>query len=245
MTFIAESYWPEKEYRYLLEGKTTLALTSYPEIEAGAILLCWRSNDARGAAKVLEKYLPTLARPLYTLLPGPQAEVMATIPLFQGLGFSLDNINLEMLLAEIPDVPMPQGVKTGLDLDFTALAALDLAHFPQHSQDEGTLRSRALAPDWQVLCLEIEGDLAGMAVGQVYGPGNSHLFIRSLAVDAKFQRMGLGRKLMQGLFCWAKTQGAQKSMLWLGGGEKNPVARSLYESLGYYVRDCEAQLSLR
>jgi GNAT superfamily N-acetyltransferase len=222
-----------------------LALTSYPEIEAGAILLCWRSNDAQGAAKVLEKYLPTLARPLFTLLPGPQAEVMATIPLFEELGFCLDHICLEMLLTQIPQVTMPPGIKSGQDLNFSALAALDLVHFPQHGQDQETLSSRALAPDWQVLCLEIERDLAEMAVGQVYGPSNSHLFILSLAVDAKFRRMGLGRKLMQGLFWWAKTQGAQKSMLWLGGGEKNPVARSLYESLGYYVRDCEAQLSLR
>jgi ribosomal protein S18 acetylase RimI-like enzyme len=73
-------------------------------------------------------------------------------------------------------------------------------------------------------------------------PGRPHAFALAVAdegmvgifdvlVDARMRRRGLGRKLVQALMAWGKTQDAHSAYLQVGG--HNNEAISLYQQLGF------------
>lgn len=89
--------------------------------------------------------------------------------------------------------------------------------------------ARCLAdPDCVVLTAQLDGQLAGFAIMRFFD-NRAHLSL--LAVKSAYQRMGIGRALLQWLNASARTAGA--FLVHLEVRATNEPARAFYRSLGF------------
>lgn len=81
---------------------------------------------------------------------------------------------------------------------------------------------------------ELEGRLAGFAVGKVVGMGVASVAeLESVAVDHAARRMGAGRALCRAVVAWSAGMGARELELEVRGGSAGAIA--LYRGLGFAV----------
>lgn len=97
---------------------------------------------------------------------------------------------------------------------------------------------------------EIEGGVAGFAVGKVIDGGPAEL--ESIAVDGAVRRSGMGRALCRAVMTWCQEQGAAEIELEVRAGSLGAI--TLYEGLefcmvgrraGYYRDPVEDALLMR
>ena len=96
-----------------------------------------------------------------------------------------------------------------------------------------------------VIGARVEGELAGVACVCVYSRGSARgpiLWLRELAVSPRFQKRGLGRKLVKAAVAHGRRCGATRSFLMADDMNANAVA--LYKSVGYEENPDEAQIDL-
>lgn len=244
--FLFQSYWPEDQNPKIIvaSNELLLGLCEAEEIEPGAVLLVWAADSLDQLLELLKDRLSTLPRPLYSKVPGQEESVRAITAKLEELDFSMLDLHLDMRLQPIPNLEYPQGVISGPDQDFAALAAIEAAVFPLYQQSEDKLRDLARSDEWAVLSINVDDKPAGLVTGNIYGPNKDHVFVRSLAVLPEHRGHGLGRKLVAALLAWAQQRGANRSMLWLSDVHNKP-ARNLYESFGYIGHEVEAEMSLK
>lgn len=113
--------------------------------------------------------------------------------------------------------------------DLDAIWALECAVFGAEAWSRELMRDELTAPHRHYLALvDAAGEVRGygglLAVG-------SEGDIQTIAVAPELRGRGLGRRLMEALRAEARARGVRE--LFLEVRADNPVARSLYESLGF------------
>jgi RimJ/RimL family protein N-acetyltransferase len=88
------------------------------------------------------------------------------------------------------------------------------------------------------LVAEIDGVVTGL-LGAARGerPATKHGLEVGITVGEPFRGIGVGRALMESAESWARAHQIERMVLGVYDG--NPIARSLYESLGYEVEGIE------
>lgn len=111
--------------------------------------------------------------------------------------------------------------------DLAELLALERSVETAPHWSEGSWRE-TLSGGRCVLVLELDGELAGFAVGHVVA---GILELESIAVRAELQRRGAGKRLMEALRTWAIAAGV--STLELEVRASNAGAIGFYRALGF------------
>ena len=83
--------------------------------------------------------------------------------------------------------------------------------------------------------------IAGYCCVSIYNKGTT-LWIREIAVDPKYQRMGLGKKLMEQAIQYGAEKGAVKGFL--AADILNENAIILYNKYSFYAKDAEGELQM-
>jgi ribosomal-protein-alanine N-acetyltransferase len=132
-------------------------------------------------------------------------------------------------------------LRRALPADATALAALEAACFTHPWTLAQVHEEIARVPPDQVLVLEGLGSAGGPSpVIRAYGSFRlviDELHVMNMAVDRRWRRQGLARRLLSVAMDRAARAGARRALLELRAG--NLAALALYESLGF------ARLSVR
>jgi ribosomal-protein-alanine N-acetyltransferase len=98
-------------------------------------------------------------------------------------------------------------------------------------QDDGHVAQQSKGVRRCLVVAEVEGRVAGFAVGKVIGAGRDCLAeLESVVVDAAARRGGVGRALFEAVMDWCRRQGATAIELEVRAGS---VAVALYLRLGF------------
>ncbi|WP_350349188.1 ribosomal protein S18-alanine N-acetyltransferase [Agromyces sp. G08B096] len=117
--------------------------------------------------------------------------------------------------------------------DLAAVMELERATFTDDAWPEDAMRREFESPHGYYLVVvddaapEVILGYAGLLAGRGSGEGD----IQTIAVASDLRGQGVGRTLMQALIAEARRRGAER--LFLEVRADNPVARALYDSLGF------------
>lgn len=111
-------------------------------------------------------------------------------------------------------------------IDVRAVMDIELAEYP--FPWTARIFSDCVRIGYSCRVAELEGETAGYGI-MSSGAGEAHIL--NVCVARRFQRRGLGRTLMLHMIDEAEQQGVET--VFLEVRESNPVALSLYESLGF------------
>ncbi len=91
-----------------------------------------------------------------------------------------------------------------------------------------------------ILVYKENNELKGFIIIGVYGENKKKCFIRNIGVQNQARRKGVGKKLLLYGLRIAKEKGIKFCMLWVG--IENKIARNLYEKVGFYLNEEEAEV---
>lgn len=117
------------------------------------------------------------------------------------------------------------GPQDGAMLDQVLDGVFDNAICPRQTE-------RFLGTEGHVMFVARRADVVvgmGSAVIILHPDKRPQAFVNELAVDPEYQRRGIGRRIMQALFDWARAQGCAEA--WLGTEHDNIAACETYRSL--------------
>ncbi|WP_055107838.1 GNAT family N-acetyltransferase [Paenibacillus ihumii] len=103
--------------------------------------------------------------------------------------------------------------------------------------------------DHPLLCsfvAELDGQLVGttfLKQHQTHDMSNPVTQITAMVVDEKHRGTGIGRQLVEAAEVWAREQGSLQLVL-SAGGERNMLAKSFYEHMGFICRGYRLSKSL-
>lgn len=117
--------------------------------------------------------------------------------------------------------------------DIDAVMNLENTTFAEHSWSKTNMLAELNASHTHYIGA-FQDKLVGYA-GASAIPGSFQADIQTIAVASEFQHRGIGRKLMMELIAWSTSVGAESIMLEVR--QDNPVAISLYQSLGFVEID--------
>ena len=96
--------------------------------------------------------------------------------------------------------------------------------------------------DSRVTAVELNGEVVGIAALRIYGQEQKILWVRVLAVDPDFHRMGIGRSILIDALCWGQNKQAVKSFL--ATDILNDNAIKMYQNLGYKPDSENSQINM-
>ncbi|WP_146793755.1 ribosomal protein S18-alanine N-acetyltransferase [Agrococcus baldri] len=119
-------------------------------------------------------------------------------------------------------------IRTATASDLDAVMAIELASFGASAWTHETMRAE-LGSEWgRYLVAEEAGAALGYAGLRAVGVEGD---VQTIAVDAAARGRGIGRALLAELLAEAERRGVRE--LFLEVRADNPVARALYESVGF------------
>ncbi|ERG63878.1 hypothetical protein L332_05250 [Agrococcus pavilionensis RW1] len=129
--------------------------------------------------------------------------------------------------ADLPEAGVR--VRTAGAADLDAIMALERASFGPSAWEAETMRAE-IASEWgrYLAAVDAEGRLVGYAGLRAVGVEGD---VQTIAVAADARGRGIGRALLAELLAEAERRGVQE--LFLEVRADNPVARGLYESVGF------------
>ncbi|WP_110932567.1 GNAT family N-acetyltransferase [Paenibacillus bouchesdurhonensis] len=93
---------------------------------------------------------------------------------------------------------------------------------------------------------ELDGKLIGttfLKQHQTHDMSHPVTLITAMVVDEKHRSTGVGRQLVEAAEAWAQEQGSNQLVL-SAGGERNMLAKSFYEHMGFICRGYRLSKSL-
>lgn len=113
--------------------------------------------------------------------------------------------------------------------DLDAIMAIEQASFGPSAWDRETVRAE-IASEWGCYLLAVEADGAALGYAGLRAVGVEG-DVQTIAVDAAARGRGIGRALLAALLVEAERRGVRE--LFLEVRADNPVARTLYASVGF------------
>lgn len=127
--------------------------------------------------------------------------------------------------ADLPALADLLGELFSLEADFT----------PDREKQLRGLRMILAAPDaGRLFVLRVDGRIAGMANALIAistAQGSRVLMLEDVIIDAAHRGGGLGRKLLEHVFAWARTEGMSRASLL--ADKDNAAAHAFYARLGF------------
>ncbi|WP_306233061.1 ribosomal protein S18-alanine N-acetyltransferase [Agrococcus beijingensis] len=120
-------------------------------------------------------------------------------------------------------------IRTADVADLDAIMAIERASFAASAWERDTMRAE-LGSEWgrYIIAVDNEGRSLGYAGLRAVGVEGD---VQTIAVDAEARGRGIGRALLAELLAEAGRRGVRE--LFLEVRADNPVARALYESVGF------------
>lgn len=144
--------------------------------------------------------------------------------------------SLALMRRRLGQVPPPgRIVAEGTDDDLPEVLRIDAAAFDEFWRFDASALTESIAATPRAVVQVVRAADGGLAGFAVTGVGATLAYLQRVAVDPRFQGLGIGRSLVRSSARWARKAGAGAIMLNTPIG--NDPAKRLYESEGFDTLD--------
>jgi len=144
--------------------------------------------------------------------------------------------SLALMRRQLGRIPPPGHiVLEGCETDLPEALRIDAAAFEEFWRFDGCALTEAIAATPRSVLQVVRAPDGGLAGFAVTGVGSALAYLQRVAVDPRYQGIGIGRSLVRSSARWAKKEGAGAIML--NTQIDNDAAIRLYEAEGFDTLD--------